>query len=287
MESQEGLGISKQSTFASFLWERLVKKREKSFWWKDFLEFIQILLEETGDKELLFYIEHFILLTDIFDDLMDNDNPWSPINLKEYEEELASVINRILYFIGHKVSKEGYKQFIDLIAYSLIYQQQENEYVLEETSSEQDYFYLVNKSTCLLKSIVYLISQHPPSIVLEGVEKLAISSQIYNDMDDLQKEISFDLLYKKPTLPILKGVELITKENCDFNYDFVSSNLDAGESSYSCMKKIISNSNIHFYCEILALSYRKQAKNDFLSGFPQKFELISSFMEGDCNWKKN
>lgn len=263
-------------SFNEIIWEEHQKKRKGHFKWNDFLSFLQMILKKEINSSLPDIFERFILVTDLVDDLMDNDNN---TDLKFVHEELLNELGSVLCALRKVVDKNCYDSFIVCISLSLYYQHRESQYSLHLGSEEEDYHELVKRSVYLMQSGVYLIEPNPSSFVLDGIKHFAISAQIDNDVSDLTKARSYDLLDKKGTLPLLKSVDW-AKENSKkfFFYNLLSLHRNIESDRYTSLLEVIQQTGAIEYCQLISLYHRNKAKECFTRENTKEEEKIRDFI---------
>lgn len=169
------------------------------------------------DKEIVKVaagIELLILAIDIFDDLVDQDNPnppWtsvSPATVTHVAIGLLIASQKAIdeCHLNQDVKQEAKKILNDHSLRCMYGQQKDFENVI---TTEDDYLRITKEksgalisSACLLGSI-FANKQHVTD-VKKYAEYFGIAVQISNDINDIQRETKKnDLLHKKKTLPIL------------------------------------------------------------------------------------
>lgn len=178
------------------------------------------------------------------------------------KDELFDYLFFVLTQLECLVSKQSYQQFISYIADSLNFQQLESKYQLSIISKEADYFKLVNRSVFLMQSIVFLVDSAPSLPLLDAIKFIAISGQIDNDLADLGKDISYDLLDNKGIIPLIKTIEWAKEEKEKELIDNLL-NLNRGNYTIPKVKAIlnqINNCPSITYCHLLKLSFENESK---------------------------
>lgn len=263
-------------SFDEIIWKEYQKKRQGIFKWNDFLSFLQKILGKGIKNSLPDIFQSFILVTDLVDDLMDDDNN---TDLKFMQKELSSALQNVLNSLQKAVDKNCYESFIACISFSLLYQYKESQYSLHSDSKEEDYNELVKRSVYLMQSAAYLIDKNPSPLVLNGIHHFAISAQIDNDLSDLTKTRSFDLLDNKGTLPLLKSIDWAKENNKkDFLDDLISLNRNVRSDKYKSLLETIQQIGVIEYCQLISLYHRNKAGEYFIKQNPKEEKLIRNFI---------
>lgn len=240
----------------------IAQEKKNQFSWKIYVEILQISLNKKSNKEISRWVDDFIIITDLIDDLMDKDRPEINKVLSRNQDQLFNYLLFILKKLKNIVSKQSYRKFINHISNSLLIQKKESEYQLSIASKESDYFQLVNRSVFLMQSAIFLVDHNPPLPLLDAIEFIAISAQIDNDISEFEKDLPYDLLDNKGTLPLIKTVEWAREEE---KLDIVEKLLKLERSNWteykleSVLEQIYKSPSIP-YCHLLKAFYENQAK---------------------------
>lgn len=242
----------------------------------------RLILEEIPPaKEVLIgdWIDKFFICTDIIDDIIDKDNSdLEPII--DLDICLPIFLNKVLTNIQQLVSQTNFSCFADYISKALLSQQQEIHHTLSTHTDESTYFHIIIKqSVYLLQSILVLVDSKAPQSAFNAVQYLAFFSQIKNDVEDILQPVSKDLLYLRPTLPLIKTLRYALQNN-EISFLEVLNSQSEGKISQHHVNKLlymIDNSNSLEDCAELALYYFKLAERTLLHDFPEKEKIIISF----------
>lgn len=257
------MGITEE--FDQFLFIKCSSITDGDIMWKRYYLSLEDILEAESDDVLTELIIQFGLLTDLVDDLMDKDKEESSF-LINHEQELANNLESTLQRMKTHLPSQKFKNFIDCIAQSLLVQLVENDYTLTESSSEKDYFHLVQRSIKLMQSFVYLIESKPSKNLLKAIEYLAINFQIINDLNNFNRMFPSDFLDRKGTLPLVRLLDYAkSQKNSKLLYLLVHSSYDERKETIEIIKNTLDKSGVRMYCQILAISYSNRAKKLLLS----------------------
>lgn len=261
--------------FQELVWNDYINKKGSMYSAGKILRFLGKLLNKEIAPELESSLEIFIIMTDIIDDIMDKDK-----NLSEFTEEVSKGLNNSLNFIRKIVPKRNFALFIDSINKALLYQGKELDYILSKKSTSEDYYKLVKRSSYLIQSIVFLIDACPPQSIMEGLEHFSISAQIDNDISDLNKTCSYDLLDKKGTLPLIKFIEYANhQENPEIVENILSLNRNLTFSSvYKSIQVEIIDSGVIEYCQLVSYYHRNKAAKCFQNYRSESNMLVMEFI---------
>lgn len=275
--------------YFDLVWKRYNVKKQKIFNWASFYHLLNEVIKESYQKtdystSLGKTIEVFFVITDLIDDLMDNDQKEVNV-IKQKPHLVKDILVKNLQLIEKFVSKNQYDTFLDYINRSLYFQYKEANYQVNKDSTEEIYFELVKRSIYLVQSIAFLSDENISGSLLTAIECYATSSQIINDLNDLKKIKSYDVLDKKGTFPIIKSMEL-AKENkeIDFieNYESLS-RFNYSLEKYNKVMKYIQSSGAIEYCQLIAFYYHKKAKVLFIQEAPSKKKRIENYF--DSLWR--
>lgn len=256
------------------------KKQQDKVNWGNHLRFLQNLVGKKEDQYLGTIVEVFIILTDIIDDIMDDDNPNISQMLKMNRSELSETLFLAFTAIRVHIPKVQFGFFVDNVTNSLLVQYEEDQYKVSKDSNEKEYFYLINRSVYLMQSLVYLVDSSPSEVLLQATKLVAYNAQIENDINDLEKHRSFDLIDRKGTLPIIKTIEWANK-NEDFLFleKFAQLNRKSvNDEMYNFILHSIKDSGSLEYCKLLSLSFQSKAVEMLVKEFPNKETLIREFI---------
>lgn len=265
----------------TYILDEYKSKKKDRINWGNYFTFLQKLMGKKVDPYLETIVEIFIVLTDLVDDMMDKDNEKTRLLLKENQAELSEILFLAFTAIRIRSSKEQFGFFVDKITESLLIQYEESQYQVTEKSNEEDYFYLVDRSVYLMQSIIYLVDPKPSEAILEAVKLVAYNAQIENDINDLGKYRSFDLLDKKGTLPIIRTIEWAKKNDCTlFKEKFSQLNRkEVTNEVYDYILEMIKESGSIEYCRLLSLSFQIRALNVLTNEYPTQEERIHKFIK--------
>lgn len=275
--------------YLDLICKRYKNKKKNTTNWAAFYHFLNEIINESYQKtethiHLGETIEVFFVITDLIDDLMDKDKEEVNV-IVEKQTLLPDIVIKNLKELESIVSKKQYYAFIDHINKSLCFQYKESIYQVDRNSDEEKYFDLVKRSIYLVQAIAFLVNENIPDFLLTAIECYAISSQIINDVNDLKKAKSYDILDKKGTLPIIKSIEL-AKNNNDFNFIENYETLSRFNCSTEDYNKIIENiqcSGAIEYSQLVAFYYHKKSKLLFIQEAPSKKILIENYF--DSLWR--
>lgn len=275
--------------YFDLVWKNYNAKKQKIFNWAGFYHFLNEVIDVSCQKSdyntsLGETIEVFFVITDLIDDLMDNDK--KEVNVIRQKSYLVKdILIKNLQMLKTYVSDNQYDTFLNYINCSLYFQYKDVKYQINKDSTEKDYFELVKRSVYLVQSIAFLVNENVSGRLLTAIEYYATSSQIINDLNDLKKIKSYDVLDKKGTLPIIKSVEL-AKENKELNFigNYVSlSRFNCSLEKYDKVMKYIQSSGAIEYCQLMAFYYHKKAKVLFIQEAPSKKKRIENYF--DSLWR--
>lgn len=238
------------------------KSQDNQFSWKKYTQLLQVALQGRVNNDIVMWVDEFVIITDLIDDLMDGDRPLIHSSLLENREELFQYLFYKLKFLRELISSAAYQQFIRLITESLYYQLLDCDYKITLESKESDYFRLVLRSVYLMQAIVYLVDEKPPIKLLQAIKYIATSAQIENDLQELKKKVPYDVLDNKGTLPLIKTIEWANESK---NTKLTNLLLSINRKNYTVLdlEKLlnqIEESPSVIYCRLLQLSFEKKAK---------------------------
>ncbi|API88424.1 hypothetical protein BKP56_03525 [Marinilactibacillus sp. 15R] len=252
-------------SFDTFFVTTKHKKTNDALTWKKYYLLLEELLNVESNNKLVDLVEQLGLLTDLIDDLMDKDKP-EYFYLIKHTQELSKYLWTTLEKIKILVPQSNFKKFVDCITQSLVVQSAEDHYKLNESSSEDDYYYLVQRSIKLMQSFIYLIDPKPSWTLLKAIEYLAIKFQIMNDLNNFNKELPSDFLNNKGTLPLLKLLTYAQKQNKkEMLHLLIHSSYEERKGNIEEIKNALSEYGIQTYGQMLAISYSNRARDLLLS----------------------
>lgn len=263
-----------------------LKKEQLSFNWGALFLFIKKLSSDSDsspaakDGRLTAAVELFIILTDFVDDLMDQDNPEFQI-ISNKEAFLSSSLVVCFSAIRELVEEAQWNRFIDAAGRSLLGQFEDLSKLVTIDSKEADYFDNgANKAIYLVTAVGQLALSEPEESVERALHCLAISGQIDNDVRDILKEKSSDILDKKATLPIIKAIEASVRyqETFFFNLLYALDKDDVDFDQLKLVKNYIKESGALEYCQFLSKTYLKKARQLLIDAYPKAAIDIDAFL---------
>lgn len=269
----------------SYLKEIFFNKLNGSFSWGRFSLYLRAISENTAnpvlekkDYDLALKIEAFILATDLLDDLMDGDNPDfnalpNPVYLTRrfIDYSLRSIYDCLETF-------EIKALFTHALRKSLSSQEQDMRNKLTLNSLELDYFTGgVDRSVYLLDAIVQISLKSKSKELFAFSYFFAASNQIKNDLVNIFSDSSSDLLDKKATLPIIKGLEAAKSGNSRIYRYFVNYFIHDDLGCFDPIRKFILNSGAIEYCQFVSNQCKNQSHQLLTQSFPKSRDTIDRF----------
>lgn len=242
-----GVYVNKQYRFYSL----------SSFQFGKYYSFLWDLLshqEKETPINLINELNMFFVCSNLLDDIMDKDNE-DIENIENLNKEFPVYLKRLLSSI-------------------------ESNSQLTIGTTEEDYFSLyVKRSVYLLQAAVPFNRHNSLDSLYVATKYLAYFGQIKNDIEDLRKPRSSDLLNKRPTLPLIKALETaIAEENDEMSTKILSINeKNYCQNSYDNIIQFIHEKDILEGCAEIALYFFDKARKEFIHHFPEKRECIDSF----------
>lgn len=282
-DSQNSLNSGNDFKFEiEYLKMKLAQKMEnESTWGMLFLCLREISKnQELSDEDcnLALAIEFFMQSTDFIDDLMDKDNsdfnqlPNRHLFTKKFlKYSLARVFDQIKTYRKKEIFtanlwKSLIAQIIDV-----------NDCVNWKMTEENYFFEKVDRSFYLLNSIVQLA-------LLSEEDKMglfsyyySVANQIQNDVANILSHVSSDLKDRKPTLPIIKGIQSAKTNNDDIvkkYYDYV----EYGELEHiDLIRDYILSSGTIEYCRYISQEFDMLAFHELKTNYPKATDRIDFF----------
>lgn len=213
-------------------------------------------------------IELLMLATDLFDDVVDNDNSLASSISKP---QLLMLGNLLLMEALHLLMQNTITSPTDIFA--IVHRHLRNagngqwldfHLTMEHTSvTEEQYFHIVRQKSCSFIQLIFELhsSNIPFTILQEIATYIGYAAQLQNDIHDIFADNKSDLLYQKATLPLIKAVKysdtndngwLLTQLQSTRTHDITAKHL-------TTLRDYIRQTGAIDYCSILAKYYTKKA----------------------------
>jgi|GEM_PF-4398818 len=260
-------------------------KEESGFLWSKFY----LLLSRVAFRHDIVESEYilasklqlFMMATDLIDDVMDGDN----VNLYRIDEPLhfgLSMVFETLYSLLGKINPEDVKKaFVHNIKESFYFQCRDMTNEIQVNQIKNLNFSLsVKKSIYLVNAIEQLSFKEGENRVKMFSKYFAIASQISNDVKDIHKLNSYDLIHRKATFPILHSYYLYKKNNKKeilnkFNMYF----FEKEDNLFEEIRQLILLSGGLEYSNIIVKRYYRKAYDSLHKTFPCSNEEINLLFE--------
>lgn len=229
--------------------------------------------------EVIKQLNYFFVCSNLLDDIMDNDNKEIK-RIYNLNDEFPIYLKNVLSSIEKGLSKKEYSVFINYASNSLHYQNIESQSRLTIETTENDYFSLyIKRSVLLLQAAVPFNSESSLNSLYTSTKYLAYFGQIKNDIANLRKSKSSDLLNSRPTLPLIKVIEYANKQKNEeiINLIFSINKESYNKKEYDRIIRFIYENDILEHCAKLALYFFDKARKELLFHFSEKKEYIDYF----------
>lgn len=271
--------------YIDYLLALLEKKEQLGFLWGEFyLLLSQIFSRQKNLQEeytLASNIELFMAATDIIDDLMDKDNH----RLNELSAPIHFGITfafDTLFSLTDMIKGEHVRNtFLKNVKESLYYQYFDMNNTIRFEQKEESYFNSsVKKSIFLVNAIEQLALREEKLVIKDFAKHFATASQLHNDINDIMNDTSYDLINRKATLPIIKGIEAYkTHRNRDTYKKINSYFFENNNSLYEDVRLLIINSGALKYSNYLAKLNYERAYNNLYTSYPNSTKEIKNLSD--------
>jgi hypothetical protein len=216
----------------------------------------EILVDEVKLFQEALNIELLMLAVELLDNVCDDELDSNNLNIANttllVSELICSTLRVIMniegYSLVHKyIQKAQIGQWYDI-----------NINAFSEDTCEKIYFEkVINKSICLFQFLTILADVANVDFWKEFSVQYATYLQISNDLNDVMTKNKTDRTKLRPTLPLIKLKEL--KDNFtpieELQHLFYDTSLSAMKEQF----KLLQESGVLEYCDMLQLKYRKNS----------------------------
>lgn len=241
------------------------------FTWGEFSYYISSLITKDSSVSQAAAMELLMLATDLFDDLIDEDNLQSlspaqqgilaPALLMEalhlFMQETTQSPLKTWNHIYQKLQQASNGQWLDI---SLTAD--------DPSATEQHYFQMIEQKSCSFMQLIFeLHSTKQNPMLIEIATMIGYAAQLANDLQDIFATNKSDLIKKKATLPLIMALK-----NDD---GWLKLQLQRPDIDIKEIQKHITKTGAIDYCTILARQYSKRARILLEAQFPNKQQEIA------------
>jgi len=254
---------------------KIFSQHTDDFTWGEFSYYIFSLLAKadtashTTKVKQAAGIELLMLATDLFDDIVDNDNS---IASSISKPQLLMLGNLLFMEALHLLMQNSITSTTDIFA--IVHRHLRNagngqwldfHLTMEHSSiTEEQYFHIVRQKSCSFLQLIFELhsSNIPFTILQEIATYIGYAAQLQNDIQDIFADNKSDLLYQKATLPLIKAVKysdtydngwLLTQLQSIRTHDITTKHL-------TTIRDYIRQTGAIDYCSILAKFHTKKAR---------------------------